>query len=650
MTKCVIVFLSEILLIKLLMKKLLVIPAIIVSLLAGSVAYAVHAPNFIDLPPDADYWSSIEWMAENGVIQGYPDKTFQPDRCVNRAEFLKMLYLTLQTNIIVEDGFAGSNYYDDFFSDTFTNEWYWPYVEQALRDEAIEGYPDGTFRPEQCVNRAEAIKMATLAFEIYSEEAGIGREDLYKDVAPGEFWFDSYVYSIVDRNAVGKKHVVLDSGDYYFYPGDSMSRKEVAEMLYRIKALKDNNAFGYIEKFTPDPLNYYLSPSTGVTFMMPEDWVVTYDGFYTTAGGVEADYPTIYFSGPEENPEDQDVTVSINQRMMNCSGELYAAQCFELNQNYTIGAYDPDIYASQLMNMVMLTFRDPGLDTAWQVYNNEDFKLSFNYPVGWQIAHEEEIEQGNYNQLRLSLMHQDIQGLSIGINTPPIETGYENAIIEEGIVRPIEGLTQNRDWFASHDFDDHVFASNAYYIDENDWNSHIELFFWAPDKGTYDSKLDNYLFVLDSLNFQNSSEVAFDGCGEIADYNQEDWFTDFVNTWDQAVLDGTIDGVPIVHDFSDEESSEGCLALDGSMFVFIPSYVIDDGGKIINYDIVNNVLEQAQYETNYFALEFGARVGDYIEFTGSGFDMENNCYETTGFYYYLENRVMHNTQTCDPVF
>ena len=100
------------------MKKILLIPAIIIALSAGQAAHAA----FPDVSESTDYAGSIEWMNENGVIQGYPDGTFKPDKCVNRAEFLKMMYLSFEENIIVEDGFAGSNYYDNFFSDTSTEQ------------------------------------------------------------------------------------------------------------------------------------------------------------------------------------------------------------------------------------------------------------------------------------------------------------------------------------------------------------------------------------------------------------------------------------------------------------------------------------------------------------------------------------------------
>lgn len=360
------------------MKKMLLIPVLLITLIFGQVANAA----FADVNSNTSYESSIQWMAENGVIQGYPDGTFKPDQCVNRAEFLKMMYLTLDTNIIVEDGFAGSNYYDDFFSDTSTDEWYWPYVEQALRDQAIEGYPDGTFKPGQCVNRVEAIKMGILGFDMLGENSLENRDErIYQDAMPGENWFDTYLYSGIDAHVIGTDHVFTDDSVdpplYSFYPGESMSRKEVAEMLYRMKTREDNGVFGYVSTMSPNSLNYYISPNSGVSFLMPDGWWVDSDTYNATAAGVEADYPTIIINGPTEAGEE---TIAINQRQMDCGGGEFQATCFDLNSNYKMGAFDRSLDANYAMNKIMLTFRDPTSD--WATFVNNAYKYQLNYPNG----------------------------------------------------------------------------------------------------------------------------------------------------------------------------------------------------------------------------------------------------------------------------
>ncbi|MFC1647442.1 S-layer homology domain-containing protein [Patescibacteria group bacterium] len=612
------------------MKKILLIPALIIALLIGQVASAA----FSDVDDGTSYESSIEWMNNNGVIQGYPDGTFKPDQCVNRAEFLKMMYLTVETDIVVEDGFAGSNYYDDFFTDTYTDQWYWPYVEQALRDEAIEGYPDGTFKPEQCVNRAEAIKMGVLGFDMLNEDSVNRGANIYRDVVPGFNWFDVYLYSAVDANAVGKDHVTSVAADsmpeLYFAPGESMSRKEVAEMLYRMKTLTDNEVFGYVETMSPDNLNYYISPSSGVSFLMPDGWEVI--------GEVAADYPTILFDGPSEE-EDELITVSINQTTMNCGTEVFSATCFDLNENYTIGAYDPDLYAMQLMNRIMLTFREP--EEPPFHYSNPEFNLYFDFPADWAVTSQETVDVLDHTKLIINLATLQNPDVGIMIATPPVERGMEGMTVEAGFPREIEGLTQNvADLFRSENTD-WLTALNTYYIDESDWISNIEFDYFGPGD-VFDTYLPDYLFILESAEFSNRGEVAFDGCGVPSEYASEDWWVDFVGTWDAYAL--TLPGDFPLHDALQDDHGDYCLALDESMFIFIPAYYEGGVMRVFNYDIINDIVNKAESDGPYAPREFGVRNGDYIPLIG--IHDYYGCEYIAGNYYYLENRIEVTEDTC----
>ena len=61
-------------------------------IICGNVSFASYFP---DVPEDSQ---AINWLYEQGVINGYEDGTFKSDKPVNRAEFLKMLYEILGMN------------------------------------------------------------------------------------------------------------------------------------------------------------------------------------------------------------------------------------------------------------------------------------------------------------------------------------------------------------------------------------------------------------------------------------------------------------------------------------------------------------------------------------------------------------------------
>lgn len=256
------------------MRKYLIL-AVFLVLAVSQISFA----SFSDVNSGTDYENAITWMADNGVIQGYPDGSFGPDVCVNRVEMLKMLYLATETNI--NDLAAGAGW-AEYFSDVDTSQWYWPYLRFALQKGTVEGYPDRTFKPDQCVNRVEAVKMATLEFndgEIPSYDALFGNPyDIASMENYDENWWCPYYRYVFSSNTVGVDHFERYDADweslgvdddfanptFNFGPGDSMTRKEVAEMLYRMKAIKDQGTSAYVDGMTPDSIVDEVT-FTGVT-------------------------------------------------------------------------------------------------------------------------------------------------------------------------------------------------------------------------------------------------------------------------------------------------------------------------------------------------------------------------------------------------
>ena len=90
---------------------------------------------------------------DRGIITGYGDRTFRPDDPVNRAEALKILFLTSKLQPFDDGDYSGQ------FLDVEQGTWYEQYVNNALSYEFIEGYEDKTFRPDQSITRAEAAKV-----------------------------------------------------------------------------------------------------------------------------------------------------------------------------------------------------------------------------------------------------------------------------------------------------------------------------------------------------------------------------------------------------------------------------------------------------------------------------------------------------------
>ena len=103
--------------------------------------------DFSDVSADKWYNNAVSTLSNMGVIGGYADGTFRPDAPISRAEFAKIAVSFTQNT-----GSATYNY----FTDVKPTDWFAPYVTAAKDAGLIEGYSDGSFKPESKITRAEA--------------------------------------------------------------------------------------------------------------------------------------------------------------------------------------------------------------------------------------------------------------------------------------------------------------------------------------------------------------------------------------------------------------------------------------------------------------------------------------------------------------
>lgn len=135
----------------------------------------------------------------------------------------------------------------------------------------------------------------------------------------------------------------------------------------------------------------------------------------------------------------------------------------------------------------------------------------------------------------------------------------------------------------------------------------------------------------------SSSEIAFDSCGALSKYENKSWFSSLETKY--AAGDYMEDSVGAPY-------GEGCLSLDETLFIFIPSdFAQAHGcGNVFKYDIANSALAEAP--GTYCAAEFGSRIGNYLQFTGFQNDGGSPCQQYSGKYYFEENTVDVSTSAC----
>ncbi len=159
--------------------------------------------------------SSIEYLLTKGVISGYPDGTFRPENQINRAELMKTLTISIGLQL-------DATQYHDCFSDV-SNEWFAPYVCYAKEQSWIKGYEDGSFRPGNPVNTAEAIKMMVNAYGFTLMQSS--SSSLYEDVDPSA-WYAPFIFIARDAGIIDRTNGVLGTGD-------ALTRERAFVMLHR---------------------------------------------------------------------------------------------------------------------------------------------------------------------------------------------------------------------------------------------------------------------------------------------------------------------------------------------------------------------------------------------------------------------------------
>ena len=131
---------------------------------------------------------------------------------------------------------------DTDFND-IKNHWAKDIIEKWKDKGVISGYPDGTFKPDNPVTRAELAKILTLAFDLH-EKSALGYDDV-----KAENWYYSYlercakyipVYALpVSYETNIPYQEVTEKGLNYFLPETPAMRMHVAEALVEIKKDKE---------------------------------------------------------------------------------------------------------------------------------------------------------------------------------------------------------------------------------------------------------------------------------------------------------------------------------------------------------------------------------------------------------------------------
>jgi uncharacterized protein YjdB len=130
--------------------------------------------------------SQIETMITKGVVAGYPDNTFKPDKTITRAEFITMTNKAFSFTTTAEINYPDVN----------VNDWFAKEITIAKAAGYISGYLDGTMKPNSEITRQEVATIITQILKL-DTTAGIGELSKFTDSASIPTWSGSAIAAMV---------------------------------------------------------------------------------------------------------------------------------------------------------------------------------------------------------------------------------------------------------------------------------------------------------------------------------------------------------------------------------------------------------------------------------------------------------------------
>lgn len=131
----------------------------------GVVGWRTDYGDIVETPSQMEIWEDVEFTAVYNDVKahvfltGYDDNTVRPDRAVTRSEFVTMLVRAI-------NNYDPSMDYSHPFRDVDPKRYYDKYIGYAFKLGIVSGDGDGNFRPNDTITRAEAARMVAEAAHI----------------------------------------------------------------------------------------------------------------------------------------------------------------------------------------------------------------------------------------------------------------------------------------------------------------------------------------------------------------------------------------------------------------------------------------------------------------------------------------------------
>jgi hypothetical protein len=181
---------------------------------APPINFTVTEIMFRDVMTNSTYFEPIGFMVYNGYASGYADGTFRPNNPATRGQITKMVVLGSHWTILDPQ--------TPTFSDVPRGSTFYTYIETAVAHGIINGYADGTFRPNANATRGQLTKIIVLARGWTLTDP---QNPTFSDVPRGSTFY-GYIETAV-------QHAIISGySDGTFRPVNNATRGQISKILY----------------------------------------------------------------------------------------------------------------------------------------------------------------------------------------------------------------------------------------------------------------------------------------------------------------------------------------------------------------------------------------------------------------------------------
>ncbi|WP_051910298.1 S-layer homology domain-containing protein [Lysinibacillus sp. BF-4] len=192
---------------------------------------------FSDVPYTHTHFDNIMALQARGVISGYGDGTFRPNKYVTRAQASKMLAMVLNLDTV--------NVKNPNFADVSSHDEHYGAIAALVEANVISGYGDGSFRPNATLTRSQMAKMLVNGFNF---EVASAVQPVFEDVT-------STTSNAVHIQTLVDLGITRGTTPVTFSPYNNVTRGQISTFLmnaeranqrvkkYKITAIEGNTVY-----------------------------------------------------------------------------------------------------------------------------------------------------------------------------------------------------------------------------------------------------------------------------------------------------------------------------------------------------------------------------------------------------------------------